>query len=53
MPDYKEMYLHLFREMTRAILILQKAQEQTEEMYIAEDSVNNDSTAEVTDRDIS
>lgn len=36
MPDYKEMYLTLFRSITRAITILQEAQQQTEETYISE-----------------
>ncbi len=36
MPDYKEMYLTLFRSITKAITILQEAQQQTEEMYISE-----------------
>ena len=34
MPDYKEMYLHLFRETERALNILIDAQRQCEEMYI-------------------
>lgn len=36
MPDYKEMYLTLFRSITKVITILQEAQQQTEEMYISE-----------------
>ena len=36
MPDYKEMYLTLFRETSRAILTLQAAQKRTEERYIAD-----------------
>lgn len=35
------MHLTLFRETTKAITILQKAQEQTEETYISDDSTNN------------
>lgn len=35
MPDYKEMYQTLFRSMTKAITILQEAQQQTEETYIS------------------
>ena len=35
MPDYAAMYLALFRSQTKAIEILQKAQRQTEEMYIS------------------
>jgi len=31
MPDYKEMYIALFRSITGAITILQEAQQQTEE----------------------
>lgn len=38
MPDYKEMYRVLFSETTKAISILQKAQQRTEEMYISDDS---------------
>ena len=34
MPDYKEMYFTLFREVTKAIEHLQKAQQIAEEMYI-------------------
>lgn len=35
MPDYKDMYLKLFRSQTEAIALLQKAQQETEEMYIS------------------
>jgi hypothetical protein len=38
MPDYKEMYLALFRAQTKAIEILREAQIETEEMYIADDT---------------
>lgn len=38
MPDYQEMYLHLFRETTKAITALQEAQKQTEELYLADDA---------------
>ena len=41
MPDYKEMYLTLFRETTKAIAILQAVQQRTEEIYIAEDIDEN------------
>ena len=34
MPDYKEMYFTLFREVTKAIEHLQKAQQIVEDMYI-------------------
>ena len=34
MPDYKEMYFKLFRAQTKAIHILQAAQQETEKMYI-------------------
>jgi hypothetical protein len=40
MPDYKEMYLTLFRSVTRAIAILQEAQQQIEEIYISEERPN-------------
>jgi len=35
MPDYKEMYQKLFGLTTKAIAILQEAQQATEEMYIS------------------
>ena len=35
MPDYKELYRILFRSQSNAILILQEAQKQTEELYIS------------------
>lgn len=35
MPDYAAMYKRLFRSQTEAITILQKAQQDTEEMYIS------------------
>lgn len=38
MPDYKEMYAMLFQETTKAISLLQKAQQIAEEMYISDDS---------------
>lgn len=34
MPDYKEMYLHLFRETERAIHLLIEAQRRCEEMFL-------------------
>ena len=34
MPDYAAMYKKLFNSQTQAILILQKAQQATEQMYI-------------------
>ena len=34
MKEYKEMYLHLFNEVTTAIEILKEAQKKCEEMYI-------------------
>ena len=37
MPDYKEMYIKLFQSQTRAIGILQEAQQETEGMYIDSD----------------
>ena len=38
MPDYKAMYTKLFRSQTKAIHILQEAQQATEDMFIeAED----------------
>ena len=42
MPDYKEMYLKLFRETSKAILALQKAQQATEEMYATSDSADEE-----------
>lgn len=41
MPDYKEMYRILFRETAEVILALQKVQQQTEEMYIADDAADD------------
>ena len=35
MPDYASMYKRLFRSQTEVIEILQKAQQDTEEMYIS------------------
>lgn len=35
MPDYKAMYIKLFQSQTKAIQLLQSAQQETEEMYIA------------------
>jgi hypothetical protein len=35
MPDYAAMYKRLFHSQTEAISILQKAQQDTEEMYIS------------------
>lgn len=40
MPDYKEMYLLLFRASTKAIVLLQQAQQQAEERYLSEDTAN-------------
>jgi len=36
MPDYKEMYLTLFRAVEDAVNILIEAQQECEEMYISE-----------------
>lgn len=37
MADYKQMYRIMFRAMTKAIEILEEAQQRCEEMYIATD----------------
>lgn len=37
MPDYAEMYKKLFRSQTKAIQILQEAQQETEELYISDE----------------
>ena len=37
MPDYAEMYKMLFRSQTKAIQILQQAQQETEELYISDE----------------
>lgn len=37
MSDYEEMYITLFSAMTKAISILQQAQQVTEEMYLSPD----------------
>ena len=34
MIDYKEMYFHLMHETARAISLMQKAQQDCEEMYL-------------------
>ncbi len=34
MANYKEMYVQLFKETTKAIELLQKAQQQCEELYL-------------------
>ena len=41
MPDYKEMYITLFKETAQAIRILQAAQQKTEEIYISDDTADN------------
>ena len=41
MPDYKKMYLTLFNETTKAINILQAAQQKTEEIYISDNTEDN------------
>lgn len=35
MPDYQQLYLHLFRAVTRAIDVLVKAQQECEELYLS------------------
>lgn len=47
MPNYRQLYLHLFRAVTRAIDILVKAQQECEELYLAaceteEDAARNE-----------
>ncbi len=42
MPNYKAMYLTLFNAYTKAIEILQKAQQDAEEHYMSEESSEND-----------
>jgi hypothetical protein len=37
MADYQEMYRKLFKATTKAIDLLQKAQQETEELYISSD----------------
>ena len=37
MPDYAQMYAHLFRATTKAIELLQAAQQETEELYLSAD----------------
>lgn len=44
MPDYKEMYLTLFRAQTEAIYLLQAAQQQTEDLYIGTQSDEREAT---------
>ena len=40
MADFKEMYIELYREVNKAIVLLQEMQRRTEEMYIASDEAN-------------
>ena len=44
MPDYAEMYKTLFNAMTKAITILQEAQQQAEEIYIGSEEETSDKT---------
>lgn len=37
-PDYKEMYLTLFRETAKAIALLQAAQQRTDALYLEADA---------------
>ena len=41
MPDYKKMYAKLFNAITDATEILQQAQRETEEMYIASGEIDD------------
>ena len=41
MPNYKEMYVTLFKETAKAINILQAAQQQTDEIFISDDTEDN------------
>lgn len=41
MDNYKEMYLHLFNEVTNAIELLKKAQCDCEEMFINQQYTNS------------
>lgn len=45
MPDYKEMYLTLFRALEKAVGILIEAQQKTEEMYISSEETVSENTA--------
>lgn len=40
MDNYKEMYITLFKAITKTIFELQKAQQQTEEIFISDGSAN-------------
>lgn len=57
MPDYKAMYLHLFNAVTDAVEALQKAQKETEAMYVDADGeapvllVGEDAPAQTDDTD--
>ena len=46
MPDYKTMYKKLFIAVTEAIDILQKAQQETEEIYIESSENDNNRIVE-------
>lgn len=41
MADYKKMYYILFREITKTISALQVAQQQVEEIYLEEDTIDS------------
>ena len=43
MNKYKQMYAQLFNQITKSIILLQKAQRETEKMYV-EEQINSPST---------
>ncbi|HWR24487.1 MAG TPA: hypothetical protein VN366_13495 [Feifaniaceae bacterium] len=46
MPDYEQMYYDLFNYVSRAIEILQKGQQECEELYMGADNNKNEAENE-------
>lgn len=51
MTDYKRMYYTLFQAYTKAIEILQQAQQEAEEIYINAEQSNSTEHTDPTERD--
>ncbi|MFT8889981.1 MAG: hypothetical protein ABF449_13235 [Ethanoligenens sp.] len=47
MADYREMYRKLFQATTKAIDLLQRAQQETEELYISSDDTELHLTSDI------
>lgn len=52
MPDFKEMYLKLFRATEKAMRILEDAQQECEELYISAPEPEIRCPEDITDSDI-